>query len=74
MKFINKVVLSFVLAGSVFMTSCDDLLKVDPRQSIDANGALTTPDGVSAALNSVYSNLRSTTNYGRDLLGILRVV
>lgn len=70
MKFINKVVLSFVLAGSVFMTSCDDLLKVDPRQSIDANGALTTPDGVSAALNSVYSNLRSTTNYGRDLLGM----
>ncbi|MCR9016123.1 RagB/SusD family nutrient uptake outer membrane protein [Aquiflexum gelatinilyticum] len=70
MKFINKIVLSFVLAGSFFMTSCDDLLQVDPRQSIDANGALNTPDAVGAALNSVYARLRPVSNYGRDLLAL----
>jgi predicted small secreted protein len=70
MKFINKIVLSFVFAGSFLMTSCDDLLQVDPRQSIDANGALNTPDAVGAALNSVYARLRPVSNYGRDLLAL----
>jgi starch-binding outer membrane protein, SusD/RagB family len=70
MKFINKIVLSFVLAGTFMFTSCDDLLQVDPRQSIDANGALTTPDGITAALNSVYARLRPVSNYGRDLLAL----
>jgi starch-binding outer membrane protein, SusD/RagB family len=70
MKFINKIVLSFVLAGTFMFTSCDDLLQVDPRQSIDANGALNTPDAVAAALNSVYARLRSQANYGRNLLAL----
>lgn len=70
MKIINKIVLSFVLAGSFLFTSCDDLLQVDPRQSIDANGALTTPDGLSAAVNSVYARLRHQVNYGRNLLAL----
>ncbi|WP_113926321.1 RagB/SusD family nutrient uptake outer membrane protein [Cognataquiflexum aquatile] len=70
MKFINKIVLSFVLAGSFLITSCDDLLQVDPRTAIDANGALNTPDAVNAALNSVYARLRPVSNYGRDLLAL----
>jgi len=70
MKFINKAFLSLVLAGTFLLSSCDNLLKVDPRQSIDADGALNTPDAVDAALNSVYSKLRSVRNYGRDLLAL----
>jgi hypothetical protein len=46
------------------------LLQVDPRQSIDANGALNTPDAMNAALNSVYSKLRSARIYGRDLFAV----
>jgi starch-binding outer membrane protein, SusD/RagB family len=70
MKFINKAFLSLALAGSFLVSSCDSLLQVDPRQSIDANGALNTPDAVDAALNSVYARLRSVRNYGRDLFAL----
>lgn len=70
MKFINKAFLSLALAGSFLVSSCDSLLQVEPRQSIDANGALNTPDAMDAALNSVYARLRSVRNYGRDLLAL----
>lgn len=70
MRFINKAILSLGLVGAMLVTSCDNLLVVDPRQSIDANGALTTPDAVNAALNSVYAGLRSPANYGRNLFAV----
>jgi hypothetical protein len=70
MKLINKALLSLALTGSLLVSSCDSLLQVDPRQSIDADGALTTPDAMNAALNSVYSKLRSARLYGRDLLAL----
>lgn len=70
MKFINKAILSLALGSTLLVSSCDSLLQVDPRQSIDANGALNTPDAMDAALNSVYARLRSVRNYGRDLLAL----
>lgn len=70
MKLINKALLSLVLTGTLLVSSCDSLVQVDPRQSIDADGALTTPDAMNAALNSVYSKLRSARLYGRDLLAV----
>lgn len=70
MKLFNKAILLLILLGSVLVSSCDNLLQVDPRQSIDADGALNTPDAVDAALNSVYARLRSTSNYGRNLLAL----
>jgi hypothetical protein len=70
MKLINKALLSLALTGSLLVSSCDSLLQVDPRQSIDANGALNTPDAMNAALNSVYSKLRSARIYGRDLFAV----
>ena len=70
MKLINKALLSLALTGSLLVSSCDSLLQVDPRQSIDADGALTTPDAMNAALNSVYSKLRSARIYGRDLFAV----
>ena len=70
MKLINKAFLSLALTGSLLVSSCDSLLQVDPRQSIDADGALNTPDAVDAALNSVYAKLRSARIYGRDLFAV----
>jgi hypothetical protein len=70
MRFINKTMLSLGLVVAMVFTSCSDLLVVDPRQSIDAEGALTTPDAVNAALNSVYSRLRSVNNYGRNMFAM----
>jgi starch-binding outer membrane protein, SusD/RagB family len=53
---------------AVVLTSCD--LEVNPRQSIDAVGALDTPNGIDAAINSIYGRLRVESNYGRDLLAL----
>lgn len=70
LKFINKFVLSLVVALTFVATSCESLLQVDPRQSIDAGGALTSPDAMNAAINSVYARLRHQVNYGRNLLAL----
>jgi hypothetical protein len=70
MKLINKALLSLALTGSLLVSSCDSLLQVDPRQSIDSDGALNSPDAVDAALNSVYAKLRSARIYGRDLFAV----
>lgn len=56
MKLINKAFLSLALTGSLLVSSCDSLLQVDPRQSIDADGALNTPDAVDAALTRFIPN------------------
>lgn len=70
MNIFKKATLSVALIGSVLLGACESALQVDPRQSIDANGALNTPDAVDAALNSVYAKLRSGSNYGRDLFAL----
>ena len=47
--------------------SCEDMLDIEPKQSIDFGTALTTRDGVVAAINGVYSRMRSLRLYGRDI-------
>lgn len=50
------------------MISCDGILKVDPRQSIEGFDALNTPENMEAALNSPYARLRTVSAYGRNLM------
>jgi len=50
--------------------SCRDALIIQPRQSIDAADALTSKDGINAAVVSVYSRFKSARMYGRDLVAI----
>lgn len=66
-NFIYKFLLSAVLLTAV---SCEDMLEVDPRQSIDSESALTSVQAIEAATNSVYARLRQVTIYGRDLIAI----
>jgi len=66
MKKIKYIVLfSAVLASS---WSCKKALDIDPRQSVEESVALTSKDGISAALNSVYVRLKNLRVYGRDLI------
>jgi starch-binding outer membrane protein, SusD/RagB family len=59
------------VAASVVMSSCSkERIKVDPRQSIPSSTALTKKINVDAAVNSVYSAMKSTALYGRDLLAV----
>lgn len=54
----------------VVLSACDSLIEVEPRTQVDANGVLSTPDAIQAAINSVYARLRSERNYGRDLVAV----
>ncbi len=60
------------LSAGLLLAGCGDkgVLDVTPRQSIDSQTALNTPEGLQAALTGVYDRLQSTTLYGRDLIAI----
>ncbi|GAB4093870.1 RagB/SusD family nutrient uptake outer membrane protein [Flaviaesturariibacter terrae] len=62
--------ITFGLALLVSAASCKKQLEVDPRQSIATEDALTSREGINAAITGVYSRLKSTTNYGRDMLAV----
>lgn len=54
----------------VTLAACESMIEVEPRNTVDANGVLSTPDAIQAAMNSVYARLRSERNYGRDLIAV----
>lgn len=60
--------LSLIAIVSASISSCRDALVINPRQSIDATTALTSKDGINAAVVSVYSRFKSVRLYGRDLI------
>lgn len=60
----------FFTFSVVFLASCEDLLDVEPRQSISTENALTTPDLIRASLYGVYNGLKSQALYGADLLAV----
>jgi hypothetical protein len=69
MKKILQISLILLLISGSF-SSCKKQLDVQPRQSLDAEIALTNREGIEAALTSVYARLKSPRLYGRDLIAI----
>jgi hypothetical protein len=67
-KSVYSIIATLLIGFASLLTSCS--LDVDPRTSIDAVGALDTPNGIDAAINSIYGRLRVESNYGRDLLAL----
>jgi hypothetical protein len=67
-KILYTVLFSAMLASTFW--SCKKALDIEPRQSIDASTALTSKDGISAAVISVYSRLKNLRVYGRDLIAL----
>lgn len=68
MKKTSLYILSLALLFSV--GSCEKALEINPKQSIDSSEALTSQEGIEAALVSVYARLQNYTLYGRDLLAL----
>jgi starch-binding outer membrane protein, SusD/RagB family len=64
----RSTALIFVLMISTI--SCEDLLDVQPRNSVSADGVLASPDAVQAAVNSTYARLRDLSLYGRNMQGL----
>ncbi|RYY65784.1 MAG: RagB/SusD family nutrient uptake outer membrane protein [Chitinophagaceae bacterium] len=68
-----KKILYNITCGALLlasMTGCKKQLELDPKQSVDVSVALTSREGINAAITGVYASLKSTTNYGRDLLAV----
>lgn len=68
MKKLIIFTLAITLLGANW--SCKDALEIEPRQSIPSATALTSKDGISAALVSVYSRLKGVRLYGRDNIAL----
>lgn len=64
----NNRIIVFALLAVTFFSSCDKMLEVTPRTSLDAQTALTTRLGVQAALNGAYAALRNANYYARDFI------
>lgn len=64
----KKIYSLSLLTSLLVFASCESILEIDPRQSIDSSQALKTPEGITANLANIYSNLKSTLLYGRDFV------
>jgi hypothetical protein len=66
-----KATIACVVTGSVLsLASCSSILEVEPRSNASSATALTTAEGLDAALNGIYDRLQSTFLYGRDFLAV----
>jgi hypothetical protein len=70
MKKIAIVITSTALLLSGLLPSCKKALDIDPAQSIDAGQALSTKEGINAALAGLYARFKSPRLYGRDLIAL----
>lgn len=60
---INKYLIILTI-GMLAVSSCKDMLQTEPKQSISPEIALTTPTGVNALLNNIYTSFGGSGNYG----------
>ncbi|MCH7401429.1 RagB/SusD family nutrient uptake outer membrane protein [Belliella kenyensis] len=67
MKNLQKIIIASFL---IFLGSCESMIDVQPRQSIDSTLALQGTEAFNAALNGVYARLRDVNLYGRDIIAI----
>lgn len=64
LKYINLGILSLMIV----LTSCNKLLETNPTDAVDIDMALTTREGFQTATVGVYSYLRNTAQYGRQMV------
>lgn len=65
---INKIIIITFLSITTVFIGCEKMLDVQPTGSVDALEALTTKEGFQTATVGVYSILRKTNQYGRQLI------
>lgn len=63
----NRIIIATLMIGSLGL-GCEKNLRVDPFQSIDANGALSTRETINASIVTAYASLKSARLYGRDII------
>ncbi|HSC53981.1 MAG TPA: RagB/SusD family nutrient uptake outer membrane protein [Phnomibacter sp.] len=63
----NKYTVLF-LSAALALGSCAKQLEIDPRQSIDAETALTSKEAIDASITAIYGRMKSARWYGRDMI------
>ncbi len=66
----KKILLYTLSLCFIVLTSCNDLIDVQPRASIDSATALTTEEAFDATIVGAYDGLQTTNIYGRDLIAV----
>jgi starch-binding outer membrane protein, SusD/RagB family len=64
-SFCKKITMWLIMST---VLSCTQLVEIEPRQSVDASQALNSPEAIQSALTNIYSYLKTTVIYGRDLV------
>ncbi|MBC3786674.1 RagB/SusD family nutrient uptake outer membrane protein [Spirosoma utsteinense] len=74
MRTLKSIILSTSLltVSLLAVTACknSEFLEVTPRSQGDSQIALTTAEGVDAAVNGIYDRLQNVVLYGRDMLAV----
>jgi hypothetical protein len=70
----KKYSILIALSGLVIATGCKKPLDVEPQQSIESSSALSTKEGINAALVGVYAREKNLRLYGRDNIAIPEVL
>lgn len=68
-KIFSKYIL-FAILGVTVLAGCEKKLDINPRQSLDASQAFSSVATTEATINSVYSRLKASSLYGRDMFVI----
>jgi starch-binding outer membrane protein, SusD/RagB family len=66
----KKYSILVALSGLVIATGCKKPLDVQPQQSIESSSALSTKEGINAAVVGIYAREKNFRLYGRDNIGI----
>jgi starch-binding outer membrane protein, SusD/RagB family len=64
MKFTIRII---ALSTALMLAACESLLDMDPKQSVGPDRTLTA-EGIESRLANIYSYLKTTVLYGRDLV------
>lgn len=65
---IRNIFLAITILGCLGFASCEDILDVEPQQSIDATDAITSPQDLQGAVIGLYSIIGGPQLYGTNLL------
>lgn len=63
-----KYIIHALLCLTIVLSSCNKMLETNPTDAVDVDMALTTKEGFQTATVGVYSYLRNTAQYGRQLV------
>lgn len=70
----KRILILKLFCLSLLMISCESLLEINPRQSIDSSKALTTREAITSNLANIYSITKSTLHYGRDFVATVEAL